>query len=647
LGNIFLIIKNFIFKRNLVAIVLWLCTAALFGFLLILRDFGYLQLLELAVYDLLVATVTRDSEWKPPIVVIENTEADIRRLGNWPLNDNQMTDILEKLLASKPRVIGVDIYRDFPVPPGTDKFNTLLTNESRIIFIEKFPTENSQGIPPPPILKDTDRFGFSDTAIDPSGVVRRGLLFLNTETQFGYSFGLRLALAYLAEEGIYPEADRSNPDWIKLNAVTFKPLEEHEGGYANLDAGGYQIMLEYIGGINPFPRFTLSDLWDGRIDSAILRDRIVIFGGASEGVKDQFMAPHSILGNRSGEITGAVVHGHAVRQLLEAALRNRAPLTVLTHVEENTLILIWLTLGLLLGWRSTSPIRLIFYTMLGDVVQIVFCATAFNYGWWIPFVPSFLGWIGMLGLSVTARSWQNRGEQQMLMGLFARQVSPQVAAAIWEHRNEVLEDGGIRPQVLPVTILFSDLQGFTKISDTMSPEPFLTWLNRYLGAMTDVIMEYGGVLDDYAGDGIKANFGVPIARTSTEQISHDAKQAVACAKAMWQELNRLNLESKALGFPCVGMRIGIHSDTVVVGTIGSKLRMKYTTVGSAVNLASRLESIKEIPGPSNVESPMFSCRILISPNTAKLLNDQYKLISQGKFQLRGIQHEVEIFAIAN
>lgn len=631
-------------RYDIAVLFLWIGLVAIFSLLVLLRDLGYLQFLELATYDLLVATATHGSEWKPPIVIIEAVEADHQRLGSWPLNDNQMADALENLLKAAPRIIGLDIYRDFAHPPGTERLTNLFANQPKIIVIEKIPSEDSVGVPPPKVLMNSDRVGFSDIATDTDGIVRRNLLTLSTETKDYYSFSWRMALAYLAQQRIVPIENELHPDWLRLGKVTFKPLESHEGGYVNLDADGYQIMLDYIGGVHPFRHFTLGDLWDHRIDKAMLYDQIIIFGGNAASVKDTYNAPHSILGDNNGVISGATIHAHAVKQLLEAALNNRAPLSVLNHFWENIWILIWTALGLVLGWRSISPMRLILFMVNSNAVLIVGSIAAFYNGWWIPFIPTALGLEIGLGLAVTLRSWRDRREQQILKRLFARQVSPQVAETIWEHRNEVLKDGGIRPQVLPVTILFSDLQGFTNISETMAPEPFLEWLNCYLGAMTDVIMLYGGVLDDYAGDGIKANFGVPLPRLTSEQISLDANRAVACAFAMWQELNRLNNKNKTIGLPCVGMRIGIHSESVIVGTIGSRLRMKYTTVGSAVNLASRLESIKEIAAP-NIDSLEHSCRILISDATANMLDDTYEAISYGSFQLRGIRHEVEVFAV--
>jgi adenylate cyclase len=625
-------------------LLLGLALAFVVGTIALARQLGDLQFLELAAYDLLVATDTRGSPWKPPIIVINVTEADIHRLGNWPLNDDQLASTLESLLRAGPRVIGLDIYRDLPVPPGTKRLHRLLQGHPQIIAIEKFPGAGSPGIPPPPVLAGTDRVGFSDLVSDPGGIIRRNLLFQANDTEVGYSFSLRLALAYLAADGVYPQPGAANPAFLRLGSVTLVPLEGNEGGYVGADAGGYQILLDYIGGPDPFRHFSLGAWLDGHANPDLLRDRIVIIGVASESVKDRFITPHAILGGHQGDQIGSVMHAHAVWQLLEAALHGRVPMATWSNTQELGWLLLWSCLGLLAGWLSGSVLRLTAGLGLGASALLSICALAFRTGWWIPSVPPLLGLLGAASLSTALRSGRRRREQQVLMGLFARHVSPQVAETIWAHRDEVLEGGRIRPQVLTATVLFTDLQGFTQVSETMAPELFLEWLNSYMGAMTDVIMHWGGVLDDYAGDGIKANFGVPLARGDSEQVAEDARRAVGCALALMAELNRLNRAGRAEGRPCVAMRVGIHTGSVVVGTVGSRLRMKYTTVGSDVNLASRLESLREITCP-DPDDEQASCRILVSAATARLLGDSYRMKDLGCFQLRGISHEIGVFSI--
>jgi adenylate cyclase len=153
--------------------------------------------------------------------------------------------------------------------------------------------------------------------------------------------------------------------------------------------------------------------------------------------------------------------------------------------------------------------------------------------------------------------------------------------------NEILESPqgrkiGGRRQV--VTVLMSDLRGFTDLSDARDPENMVQILNRYLEAMTQVIEGYGGVIDEFIGDAILTVFGIP------EEKKDDPERAVACALAMQKQLADLNRGFKAEGLPLLEMGVGINTGPVVVGNLGSEARTKYGIVGSAVNIASRIES---------------------------------------------------------
>ncbi|KOR30499.1 hypothetical protein TI04_05540 [Achromatium sp. WMS2] len=638
-------------QRSVWAILVWFVLAFLGLIFSLITCFhlGYFEFLELNAYDLLVTLATPSSNHEPPIVLIRVKEADIQRLQNWPLSDDQLADVLERLVAAHPKVIGVDIYRDFSVPPNSGRLDHVLLKNSSIIMIKKLPSANSTGVAPPKVLANAEgRIGFSDHVVDPKGIVRRNLIFNTNDGVTSTAFSLMLAMPYLENLDIYPQSCPNHPEWMCLGQVAFKPLEPHSGGYATADTGGYQLLLEYIGGMDPFQTFTLGDLWDNTIAPAALKDKIVIVGVDAESVKDQFTTPHAVLGGMHGITVGIVVHAHAIRQILEAAQWNRSPLVAVEHNWSHAWLVLWIALGLIIAWYSTTTLWLmiLMYYIVGNLLIVVLFSIIFYFGYWLATIPALIGWNAAISTGFLIRYSYQKREQQVLMKLFASQVSPQVVKTILERRDEILDAGAIKPQALPATILFSDLQGFTKISESMDPEPFLTWLNKYLGAMTDIIMQHGGVLDDYAGDGIKANFGVPLVQTDPERIAEDARHAVACALDMGRALNRLNSENRASGLPPVGMRIGIHSGKVVVGTVGSRNRMKYTTVGSEVNIASRLESLKDLPGP-DIESEAISYRILISPETNKLVKDRYITQSQGHFMLKGIEHAVEIFMVAN
>jgi adenylate cyclase len=615
---------------------------ALGALLSLARHQGLLQFLELAAYDLMVAALDTGPEAPPIVTLVVLTERDIQTLGNWPFTDAQLQDILTRLLALDPAVLGLDIYRDLSVPPGGKALGRLLGDDRRIVAIEKFPEAGSPGVPPPPTLHGSDRVGFSDLVSDPGGVIRRNLLFQSDGDRTGFSFSLRLALAYLGSRGVYPAPGDRDPSHMRLGEVTLTPLEGNEGGYVSADAAGYQIMLDFHGGPLPFPTYSLGDLMQERAVPEELRDRIVILGVASESVKDRFVTPFAVLDQANGTLPGAALHAHAAQQLVDTGLHGRQPLRSWSDRAELAWLWLWIALGFLAGWFAGPTWRFLLVVAAGAAIAVAIAAAAYAWGWWIPVVPNLLGWLTAAGLSGTLLAAQRRRDQLLLMSLFARQVSPQVAETIWQRRDEVLDEGKVRPRTLTVTTLFTDLQGFTRVSEQMEPEPFLEWLNSYFAVLTDNIMDCGGVLDDYAGDGIKANFGVPI--NDPARTAMDAQDAVHCALALGGALTRLNREWKRRGRACMGMRIGIHTGRVVVGTVGSSSRMKYTTVGRNVNLASRLECLREAAGP-DPEDEAKNCRIFISAETAALVADAFVLQEIGSFELKGISAKTPIFQV--
>jgi len=624
-------------------IPLVMVTLVILGALLsLVRHQGLLEFLELAAYDLLVASLDTGADAQPIVTLVVITESDIQTLGNWPLTDSQLRDVLACLLALEPAVLGLDIYRDLLVPPGSEALRQLLADDSRVIGIEKFPSAGSPGIPPPPTLRDSDRVGFSDLVSDTGGTIRRNLLFQSEQGRTGYSFSLRLALAYLALRGVHPAQGDNDPSHLRLGDVTLTPLAGNEGGYVAADAAGYQIMLDFRNGSLPFPTYSLGELLQGRIERAEFADRMVILGVASESVKDYFTTPFGILDREAGTLSGPALHAHAAQQLVDAALHGRQPLRSWDDRSELAWLWLWVVLGFLTGWFAGPTWRFVVMVTAGTGIAVALAAASYMSGWWIPVVPNLFGWLGAAGLSSALLAAHRRRDQQVLMSLFARHVSPQVADAIWQRRDEVLDKGQVRPRTLTVTTLFTDLQGFTKVSEQMEPEPFLEWLNSYFAVLTDTIMAWGGVLDDYAGDGIKANFGIPI--NDPARTAQDAQQAVHCALALGRALTRLNREWKRRGRTCMGMRVGIHTGRVVVGTVGSSSRMKYTTVGRNVNLASRLECLREAAGP-DPENEANNCRIFLSADTAALVADAFAMREVGRFELKGITEKIRVFQV--
>jgi adenylate cyclase len=231
-----------------------------------------------------------------------------------------------------------------------------------------------------------------------------------------------------------------------------------------------------------------------------------------------------------------------------------------------------------------------------------------------------------------------KAQRATLMQLFSKHVSPEVAESLWERREEFLEGGRPRSQRLTVTAMFTDLQGFSTVSERLDPETLMDWLNAFMGRITQVVMQHGGVVDDFFGDGIKVNFGVPVPKRSEREIADDAIRAVDCALAVGEETVRLNEHMQERGLPVLRMRVGICTGEVLAGSLGSADRLKYTTLGDAVNTAARLESYeKDLALPQLASSP---ARILIAESTLRHLGERFETRRVGEMSLRGKQEKV-------
>jgi adenylate cyclase len=608
-----------------------------------IRSTAILEPVELTVYDWLIQSHRGSEGADPRIVLIAVTEQDILRQGRWPITDAILAEALERLMQFQPRAIGLDIYRDIPVDPGHTDLNRVFAGHPQIITVTKLGGGTVAGIPPPPALAGTEQVAFNDILIDSDGIVRRGLLFQEAGEQTAYAFALRLAFLFLAEEGVGAQPDPDDPEQLRLGPTTLRRFGPYDGGYVRADAGGYQILVDFYRGHSQPRSFSLTDLLTGQVPPEAIRNKIVLFGVTAESVPDLFHTPFSS-GNDTGRmIPGVAVHAHIISQFLGAALEGRRPIATPNESLEWLWTILWGVLGAVLGVWTRSPWRLALGSAGGLFILGAVVAVAFDQGWWIPLVPPSLAWV-LSGSIVTI--WvlsHERKERALLMHLFSKHVSGEVAEAVWRQREQFLQDGRPRSQQLIATVFFSDFKGYTAASEKMTPEALMQWVNAYLDVMAGLVIKHGGVIDDYAGDSIKANFGVPLPRNSEEEIAQDAVNAVTCALDMEKAMHRLNFRHQQDGLATVGMRIGIHTGPVVAGSVGTSERLKYTTVGDAVNTAARLESldrdlVQEAPGRR-------SCRILIEESTKRHLGDRFVLDRIGEVSVKGKEQALMVYRV--
>lgn len=608
-----------------------------------LRGVGLFQFVELANYDIYLRLKEQHTVIEPRVVLVQTVEEDIQKLGEWPLTDSRMAKVFENLLINNPRAIGVDLYRDIPVPPGTDELNNLLTNENRIVIIEKYGEDISKHVAGPEVLRGTDQIGFADVPMDDDGVVRRGLLFLDDGENFSVSLALRLSILYLAKEGIAPQQGDPNPEHIRLGSVTLQPFEANDAVYVNADARGYQYMLDYHGGAaDRFKTYSLTDVLEGKTDPDLIRDSVVIVGVNAESVKDEFLTPFDRFTRRGQATAGIAVHGYEVSQLIRTALKGDTPIQFLNNNLENLWILLWAIVAALLGLFVRSSLQLTIFITTGLLLLVGTSLIAFFSHWWLPVVPVAIVWLTSAGLVTAFLSGHEKQEKKYLMDLFSKNVSTEVADEMWKHRSNFLKGGRLEPTTMIVTVLFSDLANFTPVAERLSPTELMDWLNNYMEIMTGLVIKHGGVVDDYYGDAIKVNFGVPLPRNSAEEIQQDAINAIHCALAMRRAMEELNAAYTEENAPPIKMRMGLATGSVVAGCLGSAERMKYTTIGDVINTAARLESYgKEIP--EKYIDPY--CQIMVAASTVEQLPGQFKLESVGTLQLKGKSQGVEVFAL--
>src|SRR5438552_9117982 len=614
------------------------------GIILAARQGGYLEPWELAAYDLTLRFQPANERSTSPIVLIGITENDINTLARWPLTDGFMAKLLEKIAIYQPHAIGVDIYRNFSVPPGQEALDRALASHPEIIMVTKFAKPGEHAVPPPHGASP-EQVGFNDLLKDRDGVVRRGLLFLgNDNEEQTFSFSLRLALLYLQALGITPQPDLTHPEYLRLGAVTFRPFEPNDGGYVDADARGYQILLDFRGGNPPIRSIPMTTLLSEPLDPATLKDKIVLVGVTAESVPDLFQTPLSAgLGPEERGMYGAYVHAHIVNQLLRAAIKGVRPIGTLSEVQEAIWISLWALLGGIIAFAARSVSRFVVLTATGLVVIIGISYLALMKGLWLPSVPPALGWLSSAALLTAFLSSQEKVQRALLMQLFSRHVSPEVAETIWQQRDLFWDGGRPRSQRMPITVLFTDIENFTLMAEKLDPQELMEWMNNYIEKMAQLVMQYGGIVDDYFGDAIKANFGTPVARVSEAEIRQDSINAVNCALAMQTEMNRLHIQWQEQHLPTVRMRIGIFTGPAVAGSLGSSERLKYTTIGDTVNIAARLESYEK----DSLEAGFGDgfCRILIGEATLRYLDDRYQTSKVGLLSLKGKEEKIAVYRL--
>lgn len=605
------------------------------------RASGNLQALELMAYDLALRA-RPDRPIDPRIVIVAETEEDLKRFG-FPLSDDVLAQVLERLSAAGARVVGMDKYRDMPVEPGTERLDQILRRNPDIVWVSKFGGAGNTSIAPPKVLRGSDQVGFNDIIDDPGGIVRRGLLFMDDGQNVAYSLPLMLALRYLKPSGIGLQADPEHPDWVRLSRVSVPPFERNDGGYVGADAAGYQFLLDFVGMPTRFKTFTIGELLGGKAKADELAGKIVIVGTTAKSINDYFFTPYSHGMANNQRIYGVELFGHVVSQLLRFGLGAEPPIQVPSDRIELAWTWGWCLLGGLVGLWARALRNFVLFAVLGLGSLGWICYSALLHAWWIPSVPPMLGFLLAAMSAASYMSNQEKRQRAALMQIFAWHVSDDVATDLWDHRDQFLQGNRPKPLQITATVLFSDVRGFTTISEQLPPQQVMDWLNEYMGAMARVVSLHHGVINKYIGDAVMALFGAPVAHYREPEIATDAVNAVECALGMEQEIARLNALWNTRGLPSIGVRIGIFTGPLVAGSLGGSQRLEYTVIGDTVNVAERLESYaKDFATPAAAGR---ACRILIGEATLALLGERYRTEAVGAVPLKGKNERVSVYQV--
>lgn len=368
---------------------------AVTAIVLSIRQVGGWMPLELLIHDEWVQRQTT-AEPDDRLLIVEITEADLQALNQATPSDSILSRTIQTLQKYNPRVIGLDMYRDIPQGEGHAELLATLEAEN-VIAIRKLGTTPSDAISAPQSVSP-DRVGFNDFPVDADGVIRRNLLFASTNNrpaaEVYYSFGLRLALAYLAYEGIVPLASELDPDYLELNGTTFIPLDKNFGGYRNVDDAGYQILMQYRSNQHPAPRLSLGDVLNGQFTEEMIRDRIVIIGTTAPSAKDLFYTPYSESVDKGFLMPGVVLHAQATSQILAAALDERRLPWAFPEAAEVGWIIVGVAGGALLGGTVKRLWLLSLYLLGGSLVLIAVPGLVFVAGGWLPVLSASLAYLG-------------------------------------------------------------------------------------------------------------------------------------------------------------------------------------------------------------------------------------------------------------
>ena len=629
------------------------------------RPYGYTTGLEDSALDLLFQLrdarhkETRTRGLAEPITLIEVDEDSIRasnvRPQSWPRDWYAL--LIDRASAGDANTIGLDVYLSeaggiSEQDKAADaKLVESLSNAANVVIVQKLPEGGSKQIVPLPEYAEVAwAVGFADLPQEESNLVRSAQLYKQRQGADGKvevldSFGSLLAQGYLGTP-----ITKTGELTLQLGENTI-PLRND---------GNFQI--DFRGRAPSFTRVSAMDILcaefkrtsapnapcdpSKQLPDELFRDRIVLIGATNNDAPDLFGSPFYLpnpfpnrlllrLFDRDVPTVTNIMPGIEVHANIAATLLNGKYLARPSYTRQTLFVLAPLVIVALVLFRFRAVWGLL-ATLAAGVGILAFCVWAFETrGLILPLASAEVAVLALLAPTgfllryahERAQREEQEAERAAIMDIFSRCVSPEVADKLWLQRDELALGGERRT----VTLIFTDIRGFTSLSEGVDSEVVVTWLNEYFSRMHNIVCGFGGHINKFLGDGLMIVFGAPVARGD----KLEARAAVSCGLEMLAEVERINRDWEGMNRPHIAIGVGIHTGEATCGVVGAEGRLEYTLIGDTVNLASRLESTtKEKAVP-----------ILISSTTAALLGVDYETEPLGDVTVKGKSLSTEVMTV--
>jgi adenylate cyclase len=410
--------------------------------------------------------------------------------------------------------------------------------------------------------------GYFNTIPDTDGSNRWSPLVIKFQNNYYSSLAMSMLTQYLDWPMVSLNLESYGVDSIKMGKITI-PTDDHG-----------RLLVNYMGPEKTFPHYSITDIIKGRLPAEKFRNKIVIVGATAVGIFDLRVTPFG------ATYPGVEIHATVIDNILHQNFLQYSSL--IRFIDILAIIAFGLIIGLLLP--RLRPVTGIFAFLMAIIAYLAInLFFFFYYNIWMNLTYPLLTMLTIyIGITIYHYITEER-EKKKIRGAFQYYLTASVI-------NEMLKDptklklGGDKKDL---SVLFSDIRGFTTISEKLTPEELVHLLNEYLTAMTDIVFKYDGTLDKYMGDAIMAVFGAPV-----DQPDH-ARRACLTALDMMSQLRLLQKKWREEGKPVLNIGVGVNSGDMVVGNMGSQMRFDYTVMGDMVNLGSRLEGINKEYG-SNI-----------------------------------------------